>query len=44
VLSDPRNPSISARRREVVVELVDLKGRAKLARYPLTSLVEFEGE
>lgn len=28
----------------VVVELVDLKGRAKLARYPLTSLVEFEGE
>ena len=27
-----------------VIELVDLKGRAKLSRYPVVSLVEFEGE
>lgn len=27
-----------------VVELVDLKGRERLTRYPIDSLVEFEGE
>jgi len=27
-----------------MIELVDLKGRAKLGRYPITSLVKFRGE
>lgn len=27
-----------------IVELVDLKGRERLTRYPINSLVEFEGE
>ncbi|MFA5156083.1 MAG: adenine phosphoribosyltransferase [Candidatus Omnitrophota bacterium] len=27
-----------------IIELVDLKGRAKLKQYPVISLVEFEGE
>jgi len=27
-----------------VIELVDLKGREKLKKYPIVSLVHFEGE